>query len=158
MPPLQFNNYNSATTNGLNLGSTGYGINNQLSMGTPVNSGYSSDLSNMGMTDTSTVLGTGSGNPQTNPQMGQGPGFWSKDGGAGLAIGGVQVLGNLWSSYQANKMAKKQMSFARDQWNTNLANQTQTYNTALEDRIRGRYAEGVRSDSEVQNEINRNSL
>lgn len=154
MAELQFNNYNSATTNGLDLSSTGFGANNQLSMGTPVSGGTTPGLSNMGVTDTTTVLSGGAGAPQT----GQGPGFWSKDGGAGLVLGGVQVLGNLWSSYQAHKMAKEQMAFAREQWDTNLANQTQTYNTALEDRIRGRYAEGVRSDAEVQDEIDRHSL
>ena len=154
MAELQFNNYNSATTNGLDLNSTGFGANTQLSMGIPVSGGSTTGLSNMGVTDTTTVLGGGAGAPQT----GQGPGFWSKEGGAGLILGGVQVLGNLWSSYQAHKMAKEQMSFAREQWDTNLQNQTQTYNTALEDRIRGRYAEGVRSDSEVQGEIDRNSL
>lgn len=154
MTDLQFNNYNSATTNGLDLSSTGFGANNQLSMGTSVSGGITPGLSNMGVTDTTTVLGAGIGAPQT----GQVPSFWSKDGGAGLILGGVQVLGNLWSSYQAHKMAKEQMAFAREQWNTNLQNQTQTYNTALEDRIRGRYAEGVRSDAEVQSEIDRHSL
>lgn len=155
MADLQFNNYTSADTNGLNLSSTGFGANTQLmSMGAPASGGNTPGLANMGVTDTTTVLGGGAGSPQT----GQQPGFWSKDGGAGLILGGVQVLGNLWSSYQAHKMAKEQMAFAREQWDTNLANQTQTYNTALEDRIRGRYAEGVRSDSEVQGEIDRHSL
>lgn len=84
--------------------------------------------------------------------------FWSRDGGAGLILGGVQVLGNLWNSYQAHKMAKEQMSFAREQWDTNLANQTQTYNTALENRIRGRHAWSGASEAETQSEIERHSL
>jgi hypothetical protein len=151
--PLSFSNYNSATTNGLSLGTTGVAANQQLSLGNPANVSSNLNLANAGITDTSTVL------DNMNPQStNQGPGFWSKDGGAGMLLGGVQVLGNLWSSYQAHKIAKEQMAFAREQWDTNLENQTQTYNTALEDRIRGRYAAGVRSDSEVQNEIDRHSL
>lgn len=146
----QFNNYNSATTNGSQLSNTQMGM-NQIQVGASTG-----NVGTMGVPDVTVAS-------PTIPQMGytgaqQGSGFWSKDGGAGMVLGGVQVLGNLWSSYQAHKMAKEQMAFAREQWDTNLANQTQTYNTALEDRIRGRYAEGVRSESEVQGEIDRHSL
>ena len=148
-----FNNYNSATTSGDQLSAGQVGLSN-VQVASPNMSTGGTDLSSMGVTDTGTVL---DGNTGSSPAQ-SGSGFWSKDGGAGLILGGVQVLGNLWSSYQAHKMAKEQMAFAREQWNTNLANQTQTYNTALEDRIRGRYAEGVRSEAEVQGEIDRHSL
>jgi len=75
-----------------------------------------------------------------------------------MILGGVQVLGNLWNSYQANKMAKEQMKFAREQWDTNLANQTQTYNTALEDRIRSRHNTEGRDSSETESYLSEHRL
>lgn len=153
-----FDNYGSVTTNGTQLGTTGVG----LSAGQPTNMPTGPASAPMDVTvnsPNSGLFGAGNNAAGTNAAGSQqGSGFWSKDGGAGLVLGGVQVLGNLWSSFQAHKMAKKQMSFAREQWDTNLANQTQTYNTALEDRIRGRYATGTRSEEELSGEIDEHSL
>jgi len=143
-----FQNYGSTTTNGSQLGSFQFGLGEVVSPAVTSTGGNS--IANLGTTDTSTVLDGNQTGAQGN--------FWSKDGGAGLVLGGVQVLGNLWNSYQSHKMAKEQMSFARDQWNTNLTNQTQTYNTALEDRIRGRYAQGTKSEGELSGEIDKHSL
>ncbi len=67
-------------------------------------------------------------------------GFFGKGGGAGLALGGIQTLGSLWSSFQQTKLAKKTLNFQRDAFNTNLANATKVYNNSLEDRIRARFA------------------
>lgn len=153
MTTLSFGNYNSATTNGSQLGTMGFAANN-LSMGTNVPQAQGVDISGLGTTDTSTVLDDATG----SATGGSGPGFWSRDGGAGLILGGVQVLGNLWSSYQAHKMAKEQMAFAREQWQTNLANQTQTYNTALEDRIRARHHTEGRAASETDAYLEEHSL
>lgn len=57
----------------------------------------------------------------------------------GMVFGGVQALGNLWNSYQQHKIAKKGLALQERAFETNLANSTQTYNTALEDRIRARH-------------------
>ena len=152
---LSFGNYSNATTNGSQLGTTGIAA-NSLSMGQNVNTNVgSTNLSGMGTTPTQTVL---SGSGQTGAQTGGAGNFWSKDGGAGLILGGVQVLGNLWSTYQQHKMAKDQMSFAREQWDTNLANQTQTYNTALEDRIRSRHFTEGKSGGETDAYLDKNRL
>lgn len=154
-PQLSFGGLTDAANPGSNLSNLQFATGQVVGSGGVGASGASVSAPVSGVTDTSTVLNSPSGG---GAQMGGSGNFWSKDGGAGLILGGVQVLGNLWNSYQAHKLAKEQMSFAREQWNTNLANQTQTYNTALEDRIRGRYADGVRSESEVQGEIDRHSL
>ena len=151
---MQFNNYNNATTNGAELNNTQMGMSQVSSGGVPMGQVGAAGISDV------TVQ-----SPQV-PQVGgpvpgaaqQGSGFFSPQGGAGMIMGGIQVLGNLWSSFQAHKMAKEQMSFAREQWDTNLENQTQSYNTALEDRIRGRYATGSKSEGELQGEINKHSL
>lgn len=61
----------------------------------------------------------------------------------GLALGGLQALGNLWGMFQANKLAKKQFKYTKQVTDTNLANSIQSYNTTLEDRIRARsFTEG----------------
>lgn len=66
-------------------------------------------------------------------------------GNVQLALGGIQTLGALWNSYQQNRLAKESLGLQREAFETNLANQTQTYNTSLEDRIRARYATEGRS-------------
>lgn len=150
---LSFNNYGSATTNGTDLGTFGIGANTQLDMGTPATSVSGAAAPNVQVAAPQT--------PNVGGQTGaaqQGSGFWSKDGGAGMILGGVQVLGNLWSSYQSHKIAKEQMAFAREQWDTNLANQTQTYNTALEDRIRARHAYSGQGEGETQAYLDKHSL
>lgn len=97
--------------------------------------------------------------PQTpGPQTGEGPGWFGEHGKMGTIIGGVQVLGSLWNSFQQHKMAKEQMSFAREQWDTNLKNQTQTYNTALEDRIRARHHTEGRGSGETDAYLKKHSL
>ena len=73
---------------------------------------------------------------------------------AGLLGGAAQI----WGAFQANKLAKQQMDFARTSFNTNLANQRTSYNTALEDRIRSRASTTGMSDTDVQAYITKNSL
>jgi hypothetical protein len=66
----------------------------------------------------------------------------------GLALGGLQTLGNIWGAWQANKLAKSQFKFAKDFANTNLENSMKSYNTALFDRARSRAVMESQSDSE----------
>lgn len=73
-----------------------------------------------------------------NMSQGGGSGFGMNLGTANMALGGLQTIGNLWSAYEANKLARKQFAFQKDITETNLANQILSYNTALEDRMRSR--------------------
>jgi len=145
-----------ATRNGNTFGSWGTGIadysvgnsTTSTSMGgTPMPSSTVNPVS-------SNPMGGGAGNqgPQT------GPGWFGEHGKLNTIIGGVQVLGSLWNSFQQHKMAKEQMAFAREQWDTNLANQTQTYNTALEDRIRARHHTEGRAGGETDAYLEKHSL
>lgn len=88
----------------------------------------------------------------------QTPGFFSQYGPAQFALGAIQTLGSLWNSFQQNKMAKESMKFQKEAFATNLANQEQSYNTALEDRINARYVTEGKSQAEADAYIQKNSL
>lgn len=75
-----------------------------------------------------------------------------------LVLGGIQTLGSLWNSYQQHKIAKEQLGLARETFETNLRNNTQTYNTALEDRIRARHHTEGRSQGETDQYLAENRL
>jgi hypothetical protein len=85
------------------------------------------------------------------------PGFFQEGGMGGFAIGAIQTLGNLWNSFQQNKLAKKSLELQTRAFETNLGNQTKSYNTALEDRINARYATEGRSQ-EAAGYIEKNRL
>lgn len=88
----------------------------------------------------------------------QGPGFFSQYGPARFTLGAIQTLGSLWNSFQQNKMVKESMKFQKEAFATNLANQEQSYNTALEDRINARYVTEGKSQAEADAYIQKNSL
>jgi hypothetical protein len=88
--------------------------------------------------------------------------FFGKDG---FGIGDLGELskiiggfGNLWMGMQANKLAKKSLDFEKQAYDTNLSNQISSYNLALEDRMRARYAQNGRSQSEATAKIEQNKL
>ena len=84
-------------------------------------------------------------------------GTGSFGGNLQLGLGAIQTLGSLWNSFEQNKLAKKAFKFQKQAFETNTRNQTKSYNTALEDRIRARYNTENRS-SEADEYINRNKL
>ena len=55
-----------------------------------------------------------------------------------LALGSIDTFGKLWAAFQMQKLAKDQFEFQKGVMNTNLANQIQSYNTSLVDRINAR--------------------
>ena len=154
-PNLSFNlsGANDATQSGFNLGTYDMGA-----ISTVNNGGNTGGVTGGAGLPDATVNPISTGGTNQSGQMGGQGNFWSKDGGAGMILGGVQVLGNLWSTYQQHKMAKEQMSFAREQWDTNLANQTKTYNTALSDRARAQYHTEGGSDADRDAYVAKNSL
>lgn len=135
----QFANYTDPTVNGSQLTNVGVGMNQTAGM--PQTTG----ISGAGMQPMGQVQGA----PMSTGGQQQGGNFWSQNGGAGMILGGISVLGSLWNSYQQHRLAREQMSFARETFYTNLENQTQTYNTALEDRIRARHNTEGRGSGET---------
>ena len=75
-----------------------------------------------------------------------------------LVLGGVGTIGNLWSAWQAQKLAKEQFNYQKDITDTNLTNQIQSYNTALSDRINSRGFVQGDSQSTIDQYIEENSL
>ena len=72
---------------------------------------------------------------------------------------GLSMIGNLWGAFQGNKLARKQLSLATDAYNTNLTNQIKSYNTQLEDRIRGRHSPtNAIGQAEADRQIEANKL
>ena len=88
----------------------------------------------------------------------QAPGFFAQGGVGQFALGSIQTLGSLWNSFQQNKLAKESMKFQKEAFATNLANQEQSYNTALEDRINARYVTEGKSQAEADSYIKKNRL
>lgn len=92
------------------------------------------------------------------PTGGGGSGFGWNMPTAQLGIGAVASLGNLWNSYQANKLAQEQFSYQKELSQTNLANSIKSYNTQLADRAAARGARSGASQEETQAYIAANSL
>jgi hypothetical protein len=86
------------------------------------------------------------------------PGIFGKGGLAQTGIAAIGTLGSLWNSFQQNKIAKKSLALQERTFETNLGNQTKTYNTELEDRIRTRYASEGRDSSEADAYVEKNKL
>lgn len=75
-----------------------------------------------------------------------------------LGLGALGSLANIYGGFQANRLAKDQLSFTKDITNTNLNNQIKSYNTALEDRARSRAVAENRDQASADAYIEKNKL
>ena len=75
-----------------------------------------------------------------------------------LALGSIDTIGNLWAGWQAQKLAKEQFNYQKGITDTNLANQIQSYNTALSDRITARGFIQGDNQSTIDQYIENNSI
>lgn len=75
-----------------------------------------------------------------------------------LGLSALGSLANIYGGFQANKLAKDQLSFTKDITNTNLNNSIKSYNTALEDRARSRAVAENRDQSTADEYIEKNKL
>ena len=76
----------------------------------------------------------------------------------GLGLYGLNTLGNLWSSFQANKIAKDQLAWAKEFGNANLNNSIKQYNTQLTDRATTRMASNGWSPDQVATYTDQNKV
>lgn len=141
-----FNNTNSSGPAGVSNGNT--------------TAGAAAGAGGVGGGNTGGGLNTNWMGVQVEPMTGTTGGFSGKGfaGNMGMIMGGVQALGNLWNSYQQNKLAKEQFAFQKDAWNTNINMQKQTYNTALDDRIRSRHAATGQSSADTEAYLDKHKL
>ena len=75
-----------------------------------------------------------------------------------LVLGAIGTIGNLWAGWQAQKLAKEQFNYQKGITDTNLANQIQSYNTALSDRMTARGFMQGDSQSTIDQYIEDNSM
>ncbi|MBZ6397061.1 MULTISPECIES: hypothetical protein [Pantoea] len=84
--------------------------------------------------------------------------FGGKDAGGAQStgwvtggLGALQGIGNLYLGMQSYGLAKQQFAAQQQAYKTNLANSVNSYNTALEDKIRGRTSDYAGKEQDVQN-------
>lgn len=86
-------------------------------------------------------------------------GNWAQQpGNLSSLVQGIGALGQLWLGSQQLGLAKDNFRFQKGAFNANLANSIASYNTALEDRIRGRTSAYDGKEADVQNYLNKNKL
>lgn len=102
--------------------------------------GGGDDMFNFARQNALTNQSTTAATAATQPSIFGEGGAFGKGGVASVALGGLQSLGSIWNSFQQQKLAKKSLKFQKKAFNTNLERSAKVYNTALEDRIRARYA------------------
>lgn len=78
--------------------------------------------------------------------------------GLGSIANVLGAFGGIYGGLQGVSMARKQLDLSKRAFETNLANQTQSYNTTLEDKIRSRYATEGKSESAADAYLKKHSL
>jgi len=94
----------------------------------------------------------------TNPESVDGVGGGLNFDNIGALMKGLGSIGSLYGAFQQHKLAKDSLNFQKNAYNTNLKNETQTYNTSLEDRIRARYNTEGKSAASADQYIDENKL
>lgn len=94
----------------------------------------------------------------TGPLGGSGSGLGLNLDTLKLGLSGISSIGNLYAALQANSLAKKQFDFTKAYANANMANQVQSYNTTLADRLNSRAKVEGTSSEDAAAEIAKNSL
>lgn len=122
----------------------------------PINGTPGNDFSFAGQAPGFTAAST-PGNPLTGTGVGGTPSIGALGWGQ-MGLYGANTLGNLWGAWQANKLAKQQLSFTKDIGNANLNNSIKSYNTTLADRAGSRAAMEGWSPERTQAYIAENKL
>ena len=97
-------------------------------------------------------FGNGGGGGAAQPNFG-----WNMPT-VGLGLYGLSTLGNLWQGFQANKIAKDQLAWAKEFGNANLNNSIKNYNTSLEDKARSRASSSGWSPEQIDAYVQANKV
>lgn len=98
------------------------------------------------------------GMPQQQGWMGK-TGAWLANGqNLATVFQGISALTSAYLGFQQLKQAKDALKLQKEAFRTNLRNSTQTYNTSLEDRIRGRTSNYEGKESDVNAYLAEHSL
>jgi hypothetical protein len=156
--PLALNLASLGGVGGLSMGSaySGAAPSAGFSMGAPAPALRTGAVTNPGMT----YGAIGGGEAPAGASAGGG-GFFKGIGGLeGIATiaDGLASLGQLYGAFQGVKLAKEQLGLQREAYQTNLTNQRQSYNTALEDRINTRHVMEGRGSAETEAYLAKNRL
>ncbi len=86
-------------------------------------------------------------------------GNWMSNGqNLGTVMNGIGTLAQAYLGFKQLGMAKDQLRFSKEAFNANLNNSIASYNTSLEDRIRGRTSDYAGKENDVQAYLARHSL
>ena len=75
-----------------------------------------------------------------------------------LGLQGLGTLGNLWGTFQSNKLARDSFNFSKGMAQQNMVNSIKSYNTTLSDRTTSRGFVQGDSKETTQKYINDNKL
>lgn len=141
-----------------NLDIAMYGNNFRTNTSSPIftNYSYNNPYSSLGSTYTSPATSSSwwnDFNSWVNDNFKDG---WMDFGKFGL--GALQTGMGIYSGLKQLGLAQDQFNFTKDAFNTNLANSIKSYNNALEDRARSRYAYMTGDASNADDYINQHKL
>lgn len=85
-------------------------------------------------------------------------GWLSNGQNLGAVIQGFGTVAQAYLGWQAMKQAKQQLNFQKEAFNANLNNSISSYNTSLEDKIRGRTSNYEGKEADVQAYLAKHSL
>ena len=85
---------------------------------------------------------------------------WTNKNAAGLGslAQGLGALSGMYFGSRQLGLAREQLGFQKEAFNTNMRNSIQSYNTSLEDRIRGRSSDYEGKENDVRAYLDRHSL
>lgn len=96
--------------------------------------------------------------PQQQSWLGK-TGSWLSNGqNLATVLQGIGALSQAYLGFQQLKLAKESLGLQKQAFKTNLRNSTQTYNTSLEDRIRGRTSNYEGKENDVNSYLDKHSL
>lgn len=88
-----------------------------------------------------------------------GMGDWAKQpGNLGSLAGGIAALGQAFLGFKALNQAKDEFGLQKTIANSNLNNSIKSYNTSLEDRIRGRTSDYAGKEGDVTSYLEKHRL